>query len=164
MYPFEGIYTLHRETELLAQLPMAETQNESGSKKNGSWVFSHIKSKPVRWFCSTKLSEPWQLLSFALPCLGHCPCLHGLRCFTMYSPVKHQDGGETTGKAYASFQAPVPEDAHITCTHIHWPDLNHVNASGCKGGQAWLSLLFLAVRSSKNLITVKGEISVFSTN
>ena len=36
MYPFEGIYTLHREIELLAQLPMAETQNESGSKKNGS--------------------------------------------------------------------------------------------------------------------------------
>ena len=68
------------------------------------------------------------------------------------------------GKHMPSFWACVLwEDACITCTYVHCPDLHHMATSSYKECWAWMTLLQLTMRSSKNSITVEGEISVSSS-
>lgn len=79
--------------------------------------------------------------------------------------LQHHNGGAIKGEACAFLLSMWPcEDACITCTYIHCPDLHHMATSSYKECWAWMTLLQLTMRSSKNSNTVEGEISVSSSN
>ena len=64
--------------------------------------------------------QPSSFCFVALPSLGLCLCLHGLRCLTMYLSAKYLDGEETKGQSYVFLSSTCPRSCsyHFAFTSI----------------------------------------------